>query len=100
MEKVNLLSALWRVFSGKEQDNTKVLDLDEITGENPELVEVLKRARSKAEEKAENRFKDELYKKAKHNSTKDSKSPAKSKIKQSSIARENKGKSQMTIGDE
>lgn len=98
MEKVNLLSALWRVVSGKEQNDTNVLDLDEITGENPELVEVLKNARNKAEAKAENRFKDELYKQAKHKSTKNSKSIPKSQNKTNAITKENN--SQMTIGDE
>ncbi len=98
MEKVNPLSALWRVFKGREQSSTDVLDLDEITGENPELVEVLKNARNKAEAKAENRFKDELYKQAKHNSTKNSKSIPKSQNKTKAITKEKK--SQMTIGDE
>ncbi|MBO5004259.1 MAG: hypothetical protein J6D03_03220 [Clostridia bacterium] len=97
MEKVNPLSALWRVFKGREQSNTDVLDLDEIAGENPELVEVLKRARSKAEAKAENRFKDELYKQANQKSTKDSKSIAKSKSQLKAITKEDK--SQITRDD-
>lgn len=101
MEKVNLLSALWRVVSGEEPNNTEVLDLNEITGENPKLVKVLKEARNEAEESAKNRFKDELYKqaaKAKHKSTKHSKSIPKSPNKTNAITKENN--SQMTIGNE
>lgn len=94
MEKVNPLSALWRIVRGKEESDKKLLDLDEITDENPELVEVLKKARNRAEVNAENRFKDDLYKQAKHSS--DSKNKVRAK-QQETIT---KSKKQMTIGDE
>ncbi len=94
MGKVNPFSALWTVFIGREQSSTNLLDLDEITNENPELVEKLKNARDKAEAKAENRFKAELYKQSKQNS----KSIPKGKDKSKAITK--KKESQMTIGDE
>ena len=94
MEKVNPLSALWRIVRGKEETDRKLLDLDEITGEKPELVEILKKARDKAEANAENRFKDDLYKQAKSSS--DSKNIARGK-RRAQTTMTNSKKEQMTI---
>lgn len=100
MEKVSVLSALWRVCKGNGQNNTEIPELDEITGVNPELIEKLKKAKNIAETRAENRFKDELYKKARSNSHHKTNSVEITRSKQTTETRNRKkGKDdQMTIG--
>ena len=96
MEKANPLDALWRVFKGEENSKKKIVDLDEITGKNPELVKILKQAKNRAEARAENRFKEDLYEQTKSSS--DSKNIARSKQKQQTTR--SNSKKQITIDDE
>lgn len=98
MAKVNVLEALWSLF--KEPNNTEIPELDEITGADPELIEKLKNAKNISETRAENRFKEELYKKARSNSNHKTNSVERTRSRQKTETRDGKkGKDdQMTIG--